>query len=88
MKTTDASIMPFSPSERVGLEANFGRDAEYYEQAGQTFAIEFTEIDPGSYLHEAFAIERLPNGELRNSKKPDNEFDWESAEAFRGAKFE
>ena len=82
MKTTDASIMPFSPSERVG------RDAEYYEQAGQTFAIEFTEIDPGSYLHEAFAIERLPNGELRNSKTPDNEFDWESAEAFRGAKFE
>ncbi len=85
MKTAD--IMPFSPSERVDLEANFGRDAEYYEQAGQTFAIAFTTDESGPTMCESFPIGRNADGKLTSSGTPTNEFDWESAEAFRGEPF-
>ena len=37
MKTTTASsLFPFSVNEQMQVEANFGSDAEYYEQDGHT----------------------------------------------------
>lgn len=86
MKTQETT-MGFSPSETDGLVAMFGMDAEYYEQDGQTFVIEFTPINPGSIMSEAFPIERTESGKLKSTGTPTSEFDWESAEAFRGEPF-
>ncbi len=86
MTTTATSLFPFSVDEQNTAEANFGLDAEYYEQDGQTFAIQFTEMDSDYPMCEAFAIARS-GSRLVPVETPVNEFDWESAEQFRGEKF-
>lgn len=78
--TTDTSI-DFDYQDTVELETNFGPDAEYYEQHGVTFAISFQE-GPA----QVYPIERSPSGKLR-ATEPEHEFDWQSAEAFRGGPF-
>ena len=89
MTETTATTMKFTEEETFySLEANFGTDAEYYEQDGQTFAIQFTEMDTDYPMCEAFPIGRsIQDGKLMSSGTTENEFDWESAEKFRGSKF-
>ena len=89
MIETTSTTMKFTEDEKFyALESNFGVDAEYYEQDGQTFAIQFTEMDPGHLMSEAFPITRNEiTGKLTSSGTPVNEFDWDSAEKFRGSDF-
>ncbi len=82
MKTTDTT-MEFTNAELNELEVTFGLDAEYYEQNGQTFVVEFD--DEGTV--EAFAIGRSSYGSLVPVEPPKFEFNWESAEDFRDCAF-
>ena len=85
-KTIASTLLPFSVNEQQDLDANFGIDAEYYEQDGQTFVVQFTDDPSGPTMCESFPVER-DGSKLKSSGTPTNEFDWEAAEAFRGEAF-
>ncbi len=80
-KTTDTT-MDFSQSETDALADEMGTDAEYYEQGGQTFAVSFE-----GGMAEWYAIDRAKDGTLINVDGATAEFDWDSAEKFRGSPF-
>jgi len=81
--TTDTD-MQLTVQEQDMLAAEFGLDAEYYTQNNQVWAV-------GSFGEyggpECWPIERITTGKIIASEIPEHDFDWESAEAFRGGPF-
>ena len=81
--TTDTD-MQLTAQEQDMLATEFGLDAEYYTQNNQVWAV-------GSFGEyggpECWPIERITTGKIIASEIPEHDFDWESAEAFRGGPF-
>ncbi len=85
--TTDTSLR-FTVAEDIMLEEEFGGDAEYYEQHEVTWVVQMTDEEGTDYgMPECFPIMRGPDGKLNPSETPEFDFDWESAEEFRGGPF-
>ncbi len=85
--TTADTTMEFTIAETDALATEFGVDAEYYEQHGITWAVQITDEETGGYgMPEVWSIKRGPDGRLAPAQ-PEHDFDWESAEAFRGSEF-
>ena len=79
--TTDTDLI-FTTQETFEMEDLFGVDAEFYMQEGDTFVVAFPAI-------EVFGLQRGPGGRLQviDGDIMPNEFDWDSAIAFRDSEF-